>query len=309
MELEPNVLQNTDGEQHSRLRRVFGIHYGHQHIPRWTRTIHTEAHRAIDHLEEGRIFDLRADLFEPIANRCAESLFGFPAVTQNLQLDLFFDRNMMAKARAFIFTIINSKNTKLSEDSYIRILDAARVNRQISEPELVMNLVVFATATFAAVRAAFLGGMFALLRDISQWQACLRDRTLLPRTVDEMLRCYPNGDGQFLRVAKDDYELHSVKISRGDAVLAPVSAANTDPAVFSNPRHFDIHRPNSNKHVAFGIGRHRCIGDVLAKVWMQTVLAALLDRLPSLRLAVGAETIGFGSNPLIYLIERLPVRY
>jgi hypothetical protein len=47
----------------------------------------------------------------------------------------------------------------------------------------------------------------------------------------------------------------------------------------------------------------------LAKVWMRTVLAALLDRLPSLRLAVGAETIGFGSNPLIYLMESLPVRY
>ena len=40
MEVEPNVLQNTDGEQHARLRRVFGIHYGHEHIPRWTDTIH-----------------------------------------------------------------------------------------------------------------------------------------------------------------------------------------------------------------------------------------------------------------------------
>ena len=94
-------------------------------------------------------------------------------------------------------------------------------------------------------------------------------------------------------------ELHSVRISRGDAILAPVSAANR----------FDIHRSNSNKHIAFGIGRHRCIGAVLAKVWMQTVLAALLDRFPSLRLAVAPESIGFGSNPLIYLMERLPVRY
>jgi cytochrome P450 len=305
MELEPNVLQNTDGEQHARLRRVFGMHYGHEHISRWTRTIHTEAHRVIDGLEKGRIFDLRANLFEPIARRCAESLFGFPVARNNLQLDLFFDRDMMAEARGFVSSIISSRT---SEDSYIRIL-AARRNGQITESELIMNLIVFATATFSAVRAAFLGGVFALLRDISQWEECLRERALLPRAIDEMLRCFPNGDGQFLRVAKDDYELRSVKILRGDAVLAPVSAANTDPAVFSNPRHFDIHRPNSNKHVAFGVGRHRCIGDVLAKVWMRTVLAALLDRLPSLRLAVGAETIGFGSNPLIYLIERLPVRY
>jgi pentalenic acid synthase len=172
-----------------------------------------------------------------------------------------------------------------------------------------MNLIVFATATFAAVRAAFLGGIFALLRDISQWKACLRERTLLANAVDEMLRCYPNGDGQFLRVAKDHYELRSVKILRGDAILAPVSAANTDPTVFINPRQFNVRRSNSNKHVAFGVGRHRCIGAVLAKVWMRTVLAVLLDRVPNLRLAADADTIGFGSNPLIYLMERLPVRY
>jgi cytochrome P450 len=307
MELEPNVLQNTDGEQHSRLRKVFAIHYGHEHIPRWTRTIRAEAHHAIDCLEGRRIFDLRADLFEPIASRCAERLFSFPVVTNDLQLDLFFDLHMMEKARDFVLSIL-AQRKELSTDSYIGNLDAARKNGQLSEPELIMNLIVFATATFAAVRAAFLGGMFALLRNRSQWEACLRDRALLPGAVNEMLRCYPNGDGQFLRVARDHCELHSVKILRGDAILAPVSAANTDPAIFADPRRFDVHRLNNNKHIAFGIGRHRCIGAVLAEVWMRTVLAVLLDRLPKLRLAVAAETIRFGSNPLIYLMQQLPVR-
>jgi cytochrome P450 len=308
MELEPNVLQNTDAEQHSRLRRVFGIHYGQAQIPRWSHIILSEAHRTIDSLAGECIFDLRADLFEPIATRCAESLFGFPVATNKLQLELFFDRRMMAEARGFVLSILG-ETTKLSADSYIGNLEAARKNGQISEPELIMNLVVFATATFAAVRAAFLGGIFALLRDRSQWEACLAKKALLPQTVDEMLRCFPNGDGQFLRIAKHDCDLHSVRISRGDAILAPVSAANTDPAVFTNPRQFDVHRSNSNRHVAFGIGRHRCIGAILAGVWMRTVLGALLERLPNLRLAVDAKTVSFGSNPLIYLMERLPVRY
>jgi cytochrome P450 len=124
-----------------------------------------------------------------------------------------------------------------------------------------------------------------------------------------MLRCFPNGDGQFLRVAKNNYNLHSAKILPGDAILAPVSAANIDPIIFANPRLFDIHRSNSEKHVAFGVGRHRCIGALLAKIWMRTVLGALLERLPNLRLAVDVSTIHFGSNPLIYLMQSLPVRY
>src|SRR5262245_6429953 len=297
MELAPNVLQNTDGEQHSRLRRIFGIHYGPEHVPRWTRTIFVEAHRAIDRLGKGRVFDLRADVFEPIASRCAEILFGFPAATNKLQLDLFFDPDMMPEARSYILSIVD-KRSALSEDSYIGSLEAARRNGQISESELVMNLLVFATATFSATRAAFLGGMFALLRDRRQWEACVEEKALLPQAVHEMLRCFPNGDGQFLRVAKNDCNLHSAKVLAGDALLAPVSAANTDPAIFANPRLFDIHRSNSNKHAAFGVGRHRCIGAMLAQIWMRTVLSALLERLPNLRLAVDPSTIRFGSNPL-----------
>jgi cytochrome P450 len=60
-----------------------------------------------------------------------------------------------------------------------------------------MNLIVFMIATLEAIAAPFLGGIFALLRDRDQWNICLRERWLLPNAVDEMLRCYPNGDGIF----------------------------------------------------------------------------------------------------------------
>ena len=62
---------------------------------------------------------------------------------------------------------------------------------------------------------------------------------------------FPNGDGQFLRLAEEDIELYGVKISRGEAVLAPFSAANVDPSV-SLILDLDIFRPDSDKHIAFG---------------------------------------------------------
>src|SRR5262249_42046070 len=124
----------------------------------------------------------------------------------------------------------------------------------ISESDLVINLIVFATVTFAALGGPFLGGLFALLRDRPQWEMCLRERSRLPNAVDEMLRCYPNGDGQFLRIATENIVLSGVQIRRGHAVFAPASAANADPEVFPDPRRFHIDRPNSNKHIAFGLG-------------------------------------------------------
>jgi cytochrome P450 len=306
MELEPDVLQNTDGEQHSRLRKVFGFHYSQEHVPRWTSAVHKEVHRAMDQLPKGRTFDLRADLFEPVASRSAEILFGFTGEEHSLPLDLFFDPVLLAQARSFIYSAVSK--TRSLEYSYLDALNTSKERGQISEQELIINLVVFRTATFAAVRAAFLGGILALLRNRNQWEACLHDRSLVPGAIEEMLRCFPNGDGQFLRVAKDDCELSSIRILRGESVLAPVSAANVDPEVFTKPRDFNIFRINSSRHVAFGIGRHRCIGATLAVVWMQTVFTALLERVPTLRLSTNPNNISFGLNPLIYCIEKLPVQ-
>src|SRR5262249_53292269 len=157
------------------------------------------------------------------------------------------------------------------------------------------------------VEVRFLGGIFAMVRDLEQWQMCLKDRRLLSNAINEMLRCYPNGDGQFLRIAMEKTELSNVTIPRGDAVLAPAPAANVDPSVFSDPRRFDVQRTNLRNHVAFGVGPHHCLGSHLVQVWMQTALSALLERFPSLRLAVPPAEIAYRPIPLTTILERLPV--
>jgi cytochrome P450 len=305
MELAVGVLQNSEDEKHARLRNVFACHYGQDHVSRWTDIISREAHKGIDGLRANEVLDLRADFFEPVARRSAEKIFGFPH-GQHPPLELFFDPTIMSELRDHIVSMLRDR-AESAKGSYLEVLSTATRNALISESDLVSNLIVFATVTFGAVRAPFLGGMFALLRDPVGWDACLQDRSLLRNAVDEMLRCYPNGDGQFLRVAMDDVVLSGVQIARGEVLLAPVSAANVDPSVFLEPRRFDVRRPNTNRHLAFGAGRHRCMGALLVKVWMHTALTALLDRLPSLRLAAPPKTITFRATPLINIMERLPV--
>ena len=104
----------------------------------------------------------------------------------------------------------------------------------------------------------------------------------------------------------EDLCLSGVEIHRGDAVLAPVSAANADPAIFPEPRKFDVRRANSNRHMAFSIGRHHCLGWRVAKVFMEAALRVLLDQAPSLHLAVEPDTIKYRHMPLISIMEALP---
>jgi cytochrome P450 len=66
--------------------------------------------------------------------------------------------------------------------------------------------------------------------------------------------------------------------------MAMLGAANRDPEVFPDPDRLDLHRKN-NRHMAFGVGPHFCIGGPLGRLEAIVAVKALLSRLPSIRLA------------------------
>jgi cytochrome P450 len=307
MELLDGVLQNIDGEPHATMRRLFTDEYGHDRVPGWRAVIRRVAHAAIDGLTPGKVFDLRADFFEPVASRSAEEIFGFPEDWGPTRLEFLFDAGLMRDFQACLTSVLRREET-LAEGSYLRGLAGACREGRIAEIDLINNLLVIMSATLQGLGGPFMGGLFALLRDRAQWEALVGDRSRVPNAVEEALRCFPNGDGQFLRVATEDVALSGVKIRRGEAVMAPAAAANIDPEVFPEPRRFDIRRSNSHRHMAFAAGPHFCLGWLLAKVWMQTALGVLLERLPSLRLAVEPEAVTYRPMPLINIMDRLPAK-
>ena len=66
------------------------------------------------------------------------------------------------------------------------------------------------------------------------------------------------------------------------------AAANRDPARFFDPDTFDPEREDNGRHVAFGFGRHRCIGEHLAKMELDIIIEEFLRRVPDYRLRPGA---------------------
>ena len=125
---------------------------------------------------------------------------------------------------------------------------------------------------------------------------------LLPTAVEEFLRVYsPVTMG---RLATEDVAVNGVTIPAGSRVLMNFPAANRDPEVFPDPDKVVIDRA-VNRHVAFGIGIHRCAGSNLARMEMQVALAAFLQRIPQFELDdsgpvtwVGGQVRGPRSIPL-----------
>jgi cytochrome P450 len=108
----------------------------------------------------------------------------------------------------------------------------------------------------------------------------------------------------FRRTATEDTEVGGQRIGEGDRVVMFYSSANYDEDVFTDPYRFDIRR-SPNDHLAFGTGRHVCLGASLARLEVRVVFEELLKRVDSVEIA--GEPIRLRSN-FINGIKHLPVK-
>ncbi|GAA3052547.1 cytochrome P450 [Pseudonocardia yunnanensis] len=151
-------------------------------------------------------------------------------------------------------------------------------------------------------------GTFALLRNPAQLAALRADPALADRAVEELLR-YLSVAKTFMRTALEDVELGGQTIESGTTVILSINTANRDPERFDDPHVLDLHRQGGG-HLAFGHGIHQCLGQQLARVEMQVAFPALVNRFPTLRLAVPAEEVGLRPETAdIYGVKSLPVTW
>lgn len=110
----------------------------------------------------------------------------------------------------------------------------------------------------------------------------LDDPDVLPQLVEEILR--HDAPLQMLaRTAARDVEIGGHLVAAGDRLLVCWAAANRDPAIFPDP---DVIVPDrtGNRHLAFGVGLHRCLGSNIARSTMRIALEEILRRMPDFRL-------------------------
>lgn len=106
---------------------------------------------------------------------------------------------------------------------------------------------------------------------------------LIPTAVEEFLRAYSPVTMARVVSDPDGVEVNGCPMAYGDKILMNFPGANRDPEVFENPDEIVIDRER-NRHVAFGVGIHRCAGSNLARMEMVVAISELLKRIPEFRL-------------------------
>jgi len=205
---------------------------------------------------------------------------------------------------AYFQALLPLRRREPGDDLISRLLQGEREGHIRDGPELLAQCAMLLFAGHETTRNLLGNGLHALLAHPAQWQRLVREPSLLPGAVRELLRYDSPVQYTGRRVAAD-VELHGHRLRRGDLVVALIAAANRDPRRFSDPDRLDVTRRPSGA-LSFGHGPHVCIGAALTLMEAEAVFGQVLQRLPDLRLTERSPRRN--GNPVYRGLTELPVR-
>jgi cytochrome P450 len=137
-------------------------------------------------------------------------------------------------------------------------------------------------------------------------QQSVDDDRLMNRFVEELLRIEPPVRG-LAKMTTREVQLGGRVLPKDAHLLVMYASGNDDETQFACPRNFDMTRTNLGKHVAFGVGVHRCVGAALARMEIKVAAREIVRRLKDIKLAIPADAITYLPTVATHSIERLPL--
>jgi cytochrome P450 len=197
--------------------------------------------------------------------------------------------------QAYLLPIIAHRREHPGEDLLSRLCLAEVDGHQMTDEEIKAFCSLLLVAGGETTDKALASALKNLLEHPDQLAAVAEDRSLITRANAETLRFSPPVH-MIMREATADTELRGVTIPAGSTVTVLLGAANRDERQFRDPDRFDVFRDDLDvdraytagaNHLAFILGRHFCVGSMLAKAETEVGMNLLLDRFPRMRLAEG----------------------
>lgn len=178
------------------------------------------------------------------------------------------------------------KQRRVGQSEFLgRYLDAVeKTDPVLTEAETYVQLIDLMLASAETTRMTITNAVSLLLSDRSQWTALKLDRALVSGAVNEALRYEPSV-GTCPRFVVEDVELGDLTVPSGSIISASLLGALRDPKLFTDPQRFNIMRTDfQRKHMVFGGGAHRCLGESLAWIEIFETIDAIADLMPGIRL-------------------------
>jgi cytochrome P450 len=288
-------MLSLDGPEHVRHREPFVEPFRHRVVQAALgEAVRREADRLLDGLAPHGSAELRRDFAGPLATAVMTEVLGLTGIPVADVLS-WYDAIVRAVDRlthgeeagtegpAAYAALRAAIAGTLDGDAADSLLARAAADGRLGLPELASNAAVLLFGGIETTEAMIANALLHILGEPGTADRLLAAPGLLDNAIEESLRLEP-GAAVVDRYATRDVELAGVRIHAGDLVTVSLAGANRDPAVFTDPDRFDIHRTNTRLQLAFAHGPHYCVGAHLARLEARTALRACFERLPGLRL-------------------------
>jgi cytochrome P450 len=193
-----------------------------------------------------------------------------------------------------------------SEDTVVGRL--TRMRQELGEPgeeDLLASSVLLVLAGYETTINLLGNGLLSLLSNPAQLALLRQNPGLMPGAIDEILRFESPVQRTTFRITTAPCRIGQCALREGQQVSAVIGAANRDPEQFPSPDVFDIRRA-PNRHLAFGAGIHKCLGERLARAEARIVFERLLLRFPAIELLDSEPD--WKDQTLLRGLRTLPVR-
>ncbi len=187
-----------------------------------------------------------------------------------------------AEFSEYVTPLLEERRAHPGDDLVSTLVTEEVEGEHLSEEEVVSFLRLLFPAGVDTTWLSFGSLMYGVLQNPEVHERLLADESERAWAVEETLR-WEASVGTEPRVTLQDVVMPGVEIPARQMVRLFLPVANRDPCVFPDPDRWDLDRRPTN-HIAFGRGRHLCLGASLARGEMTVALEVLLRRLPNLRL-------------------------
>ncbi len=178
---------------------------------------------------------------------------------------------------AYFTRLWNERVDKPEGTDLISMMVHGEDTRDMQPMEFLGNLILLIVGGNDTTRNSISGGVLALNQNPDEYQKLRDDVSVIPNMVSEIIR-WQTPLAYMRRTATVDTELRGKQIKSGDKVLMWYVSGNRDEEEIENPNAFLIDRKNVRRHLSFGFGIHRCMGNRLAEMQLRVVWEEIMKR-------------------------------
>jgi len=249
--------------------------------------------RVLDGLPRNEPFDWVDKVSIELTTQMLASLFDFPweerrqlthwsdVVTSDVDPNdakaIEVRRNEMRECLACFTELWNARVNAEPGGDLISLLAHGEATREMPPMEYLGNVILLIVGGNDTTRNSMTGGLYALNCFPEQYERLQARPQLVDNMVSEMIR-WQTPLAHMRRTALRDVTLRGQRIKKGDRVVMWYVSGNYDDEVIAEPERFMIERPQARRHLSFGFGIHRCVGNRLAELQLKILWESILER-------------------------------